>query len=218
MVKAQGCYPAPNVLHGTEASGERSDSATGRRDQSVTDKKRASVEWGGGKGGAMLWKEARRAGDFSVGARVLDLSPPRGLSVLQSWMHFSALCSWSLKSEIRNKREALPGSFLFRRRSQLNRYCVTCHSLSPGATYIMRPPCWFCLPGTLTFRSQAVGPGLVTHREPQRCQACCSPSIASSPNTLFTEDSTLSDVSLWACRASAFCLLEAILPCHMQDL
>lgn len=91
----------------------------------MTDKKQASVEWGGVKEGAMLWEEARRAGDFSVGERVLDLSLPRGLSVVQSWMHFSALCSRSLKSEIRNKREKSyietpPGSFLFRRPAQLN--------------------------------------------------------------------------------------------------
>lgn len=68
----------------------------------------------------MLWREARKAGNFPVGERVLGLFPNIGLSVVQSWMHFSALWSWRLKSVGKNEKERFyietqPGSLLFRR-------------------------------------------------------------------------------------------------------
>lgn len=68
----------------------------------------------------MFWREARRAGDHPVGERVLGLSANIGLSVVLNWIYFSALYSWRLKSESRNKREkssieTRPGSLLFRR-------------------------------------------------------------------------------------------------------
>lgn len=53
----------------------------------------------------MLWREARRAGNFPVGERVLGLFPNIGSSVVQNWMHFSAPWSWRLKFVGKNKRE-----------------------------------------------------------------------------------------------------------------
>lgn len=58
--------------------------------------------------------------DFTVGERMSGLSPDVGLSVAHSQTHLSALCSWRLKSESRNKREmpyieTQPVSLLFRR-------------------------------------------------------------------------------------------------------
>lgn len=72
------------------------------------------------KEGADALERSNKSRDFPVGERVLGPFANIGLSVVQSWIHFSALCSWELKSESGDKRkksyiEVWPGPLLLRR-------------------------------------------------------------------------------------------------------